>query len=167
MCDGAAEKVTECATNRDAEHKQSKDAGAAVGRKEVAEPAGGGGGADGFTNANAHAGEEQDGEGRGDAGGGGEGGPDNDAEGEQFLARPRVGDAPERDAYNSVDPNEDPAEEADLRICEAELFTHGFDKGPGGVAVIEVEDVDEEEDSGGKEMARLQGVGIVSQSGLD
>ena len=49
-----------------------------------------------------------------------------------------------------------------MGIGEMELFAHGFDKCAGGVAVVEVEDVDGEEDKDGEETAGFQVGGMLS-----
>src|SRR5208282_2126152 len=148
--DWAAEEIAERAADRDAEHKEREDAGAFSGGEKIAEPTGGSGSAGGFTDTYADTREEQDAVRCGKAGGSCERGPDNDSPGQELFAAGGIGDAPQGDADDGVDPDEGAAEEADLRVGEVEFFAHGLDEGAGDVAVVEIENVDGEEDCDGE-----------------
>ena len=63
---------------------------------------------------------------------------------EQFLAGPQVGDAAQGHADDGVEHGERGSQQAHLGVVQVKLPAHGFDQRAGDVAIVEVEDVDEE-----------------------
>ena len=63
-----------------------------------------------------------------------------------MFAAGGIGQAAKRQADNRVKPDENAPKQADLRIGEMKLLTDGLGERADYVAVIEIEDIDEEKD---------------------
>src|ERR1700737_1715548 len=114
--DRPTEEKSQSAPDRHTEHKQRQNAGALIGRKKVTEPACGGRSTACLTYANSYSRNQEHGVAGRQCSRRCQGAPDDNRKGQESFATARVSNSTKRQSDNGVQPNENAAQQADLRI---------------------------------------------------
>ena len=128
--------------NRHAQHEQCQRTCAALRRKQVADPAGGGRSARSFAHRDSEPRSQQHGIVDGPRRSAGERAPKRDAASEQFFSAASIGEASQWQADDSVEQCEDGGDPAELRVREMKFATDRFRQRAGNMAIVEINDVD-------------------------